>query len=353
MYLVGTYIPGGGLKETRLGTTYKVFDRALVGAQHNGRRVVRQLALGLCVYPHQAQLLPHRLHQLVNVPTVLGADGHRVGDPVQQVQLLDRDRVDLVEHVDDGDIAAAARLEDVNQVVDGRVAADGDVGRVDAVLAHDGADLVVVNVRQRHRVGDVETALVLLLECDVGRRLVDADTKALQLLLDHALVRQRLIDVEHDEDQMARLSHGNDLATTTTTILGTLNDTGQVDHLQWRAIVRDLAGHTRQGGEFVGGGLGVLAGQATHERTLADGRETDETDTGDTRTGNVETRTTASTARGRHQQFTLQLGELGFELAEMVRSGLVLLCPGHLVLHLLNLFARKRQVSNIITGKIR
>lgn len=162
---------------------------------------------------------------------MLGADGHRVGDAVQQVELLDRDGVDLVEHVDDGDVGARLGLEHVNQVINGGVAADRNVGRRDLVLAHDGADLVRVDVCQGDSAGDVEAALVLLLECDVGRLLVDADAEAFQFGLDHALVRQGLVDVQHDEDEMARLGDGDDLPTTTTAVLGSLNDTGQIDDL--------------------------------------------------------------------------------------------------------------------------
>ncbi|MBE3049327.1 hypothetical protein IMZ48_43875 [Candidatus Bathyarchaeota archaeon] len=48
--------------------------------------------------------------------------------------------------------------------------------------------------------GDVEAALFLLLEGDVGGRLVDADAEALELRLDDALVGEGLVDVEDDED---------------------------------------------------------------------------------------------------------------------------------------------------------
>lgn len=37
---------------------------------------------------------------------------------------------------------------------------------------------IVVDVRQRHGAGDADAALVLLLEDDVGRFLVDANTEA-------------------------------------------------------------------------------------------------------------------------------------------------------------------------------
>lgn len=64
---------------------------------------------------------------------MLRADRHRVGNAVQEVKLLDADTVDLVEHIDNRDIAAALGLEDVDQVVDGSVAPNCDVRRADLV----------------------------------------------------------------------------------------------------------------------------------------------------------------------------------------------------------------------------
>lgn len=85
-------------------STYKVLNRAARGSENNGRRVIGLLALGLRVHPNKVEFVPHCLHQLVNVPPVLGADGHGVGDSIQQIKLLDADRVDLVEAVDHGNV---------------------------------------------------------------------------------------------------------------------------------------------------------------------------------------------------------------------------------------------------------
>lgn len=89
----------------------------------------------------------HSLHQLVNIPTVLGTDWYGIWNTVQQVEFLDTDGVDFVEDVDDGDVTTALGLEDVDEVVNGGVASDGDIGRVDTVFVHDRLDLVVVDVR--------------------------------------------------------------------------------------------------------------------------------------------------------------------------------------------------------------
>ncbi len=83
---------------------------------------------------------------------------------------------------------SGASFQDINQVVNRGVAADGNVGRVDSVFAHDGLDLVVIDVRQRYCARNVETTLVFLLEGNIRRRLVDADAKPFQFGLDDTFV---------------------------------------------------------------------------------------------------------------------------------------------------------------------
>lgn len=222
-------------------------------------------ALGLGVDPFELELVPHQLHEFIDVPTMFGADGTGVGDAVEEIELFDGDGVDLVQGVYDGDVASALGFEDIDQVVNGGVTPDGNVGRIDTVLVHDGFDLVVINVCQRDGAGDVQATFVFFLEDNIGRFLVDADSEAFQLGLDDSLVRQRLVDIENDEDEMACFGNSNDLATSTLAILCSLDDTRQVEHLDGGTIVKNLTGNGGEGGELVGGGLRVLAGQTTHQ----------------------------------------------------------------------------------------
>lgn len=87
-------------------------------------------------------------------------------------------------------------------------------------------------MRERHSVCDVEATLVLLLEGDVGWLLVDSDAEPFQLGLDDPLVRERLVHVEHNEDEVTCLCHRDDLPSSATAVLGTFDDTRQVDDLQ-------------------------------------------------------------------------------------------------------------------------
>lgn len=92
----------------------------------------------------------------------------------------------------------------------------------------------MVDVRQRDGAGDVQAALVLLLEGDVGGLLVDPDAKALELSLDDALVGQGLVDVQDDEDEVAGFGDGDNLATSATTVFGAFDNTGEIDDLEGR-----------------------------------------------------------------------------------------------------------------------
>lgn len=110
---------------------------------------------------------------------------------------------------------------------------------------------LVRDVAQRNSASDGDTTLVLLLEVDVGGRLVDTNTEALQFVFDDTLVNQRLVDIENDEDQVTGLGHSNDLATTTLTVLRTLNNTGKIENLNFGTVVHNLSGHCREGRELV------------------------------------------------------------------------------------------------------
>lgn len=127
---------------------------------------------------------------------------------------------------------SALCLDDIDEIINGGIASNSNIGRVDTVLAHDGLDLVVVDVRKGLSTRDVQATLVLLPEGDIRRRLVDTDTEALQFSFNDSFVGQGFIDVQHNEYQMARLGNGDDLATSSSTILGSFDNSRQINHLQ-------------------------------------------------------------------------------------------------------------------------
>lgn len=84
----------------------------------------------------------------------------------------------------------------------------------------------MTDMGQRDGVCDADATFVFLLENNVWRILVDSDTEALELVLDDSFVSEGFVDVEDNEDKMARLSNSDDLTTSTFAILGSLDNTG-------------------------------------------------------------------------------------------------------------------------------
>ena len=84
----------------------------------------------------------------------------------------------------------------------------------------------MANMGQRDGVCDADATFVFLLEDNVWRILVDSDTEALELVLDDSFVSEGFVDVEDNEDKMARLGNSDDLTTSAFAVLGSLDDTG-------------------------------------------------------------------------------------------------------------------------------
>lgn len=112
----------------------------------------------------------------------------------------------------------------------------------------------MVDVGQRNSTRNGNTTLILLLENNVGGLLVNSDTEPFQFGFDDLLVDQRLVHVEDNENEVAGLGYGNDLSTTTFTILGTLDNTRKIENLDFGAVVHHLSGHGGQSCKFVGRG---------------------------------------------------------------------------------------------------
>ena len=83
---------------------------------------------------------------------------------------------------------------------------------------------------------------------NVRWRLIQADTKAFQFVLDDSLVAERLEHVEDDEQKVAGPRNGDDLPTSSSAVLCSFNDTGKIENLYWRSVNVDCARNpVRQG----------------------------------------------------------------------------------------------------------
>jgi hypothetical protein len=167
---------------------------------------------------------------------------------VQQLQLLQRDLVNLVAHVDGWDVHPVA-LDDVDQVLVRVVSLHADVRVVDAVLLQDLGHRLQVQVCRVHCARKAHPSPLLALERNLRRLLVQPNAKPLQLVLNQALVRDGLERVEDDEDEVAGARGADHLPPAALAVFSALDDAGQVQQLDLGALVADDA---RDAGELRG-----------------------------------------------------------------------------------------------------
>ncbi len=109
----------------------------------------------------------------------------------------------------------------------------------------------MANMSQWDSVRDSDASFVLLLEDNVGRILIDTYTEAFELVLDDSFVSEGLVHIKNDENEMTSFGNGNDLTASTFAILGSLNDTRQIKHLNGCTIVLHLTRHSGQSGKLI------------------------------------------------------------------------------------------------------
>ena len=84
---------------------------------------------------------------------------------------------------------------------------------------------------------DIHTSSIFPLKYDVGFAPVEANTEAFELAFDNPFVCHGLLAIEHDKNTGAGTRHTDDLLTTTFTILGSFNNTGQIKQLHLRPSI--------------------------------------------------------------------------------------------------------------------
>jgi len=94
----------------------------------------------------------------------------------------------------------------------------------------DGSYRVFGHVGQLYAVGccDCHSTFVFFLQNDVGLISIKPNAETFEFPLDDALVRQRLLGIEHDQDQGTSPGDTNYLTTATLTIFRALNNTRQI-----------------------------------------------------------------------------------------------------------------------------
>lgn len=77
----------------------KIFDSTGFPAHHDRGRVVGKLTLGFGVDTVEVQVGPSLGKKIIEIPFMVGGDGHSMGNFVDNVELFDANRVNLVEDV--------------------------------------------------------------------------------------------------------------------------------------------------------------------------------------------------------------------------------------------------------------
>ena len=131
--------------------------------------------------------------------------------PRKLVNLLDAKHVDLVVNIEATDVFSVT-LDDIDELIDGRVFAEEHLGVVDAVLCgvctsvqglklaaqmrkrtvQDAADKLLVHVRERNGAGKADAASLVPFEVHLRRRPVQADAHSLELARENGFVVLRL-----------------------------------------------------------------------------------------------------------------------------------------------------------------
>lgn len=101
----------------------------------------------------------------------------------------------------------------------------------------------MIDVRQWDGICYADPAFVFLLENDIWRVFVNTDPETLKLSFDKPLLRKWFINIKDDEYEMAGFCNSYDLTTSTFSILGTLNNSRKVKHLDSSPIILNLTRH--------------------------------------------------------------------------------------------------------------
>lgn len=102
--------------------------------------------------------------------------------------------------------------------------------------------------------------------------------------------------IQHHEDHVARFGCRDDLSTSAFSFRGPLDDTGQIEELNFGTAIFQDTRNGCQGGEGVGRDFGSRLGDLGQECRLADGRKSDQGNSRISAFANVEAGTPAATS---------------------------------------------------------
>lgn len=238
------------LYHTSVDFIAEILDTRLLSLDNDWSLVVRVLSLRFGVDPDEIEVLPHPIDELVHVPLQISCNRDVVLDLIEDVEFVEGDGIDLVERIQAGDVFTVA-FNHIDNVVFGSVAFDQHICVTDLVFLENGLNSLVADSVGVYHTRNRNSPLVFSLEINLRRLLVESDSEALKLVLDDLLMSHGPGRIEDNDNQITGSGHGNNLLASTLAVLGSLNNTRQVQQLDLGAFVVENTRDTGQSGELV------------------------------------------------------------------------------------------------------
>mmetsp|Transcript_18055 Transcript_18055/g.33350 ORF Transcript_18055/g.33350 Transcript_18055/m.33350 type:complete len:223 (+) Transcript_18055:223-891(+) len=177
------------ISERSMDSITKVANSRGFVMKNYGCVVIWDLALRFCVNTNHFGIVPNVLQELVKVPLIFGTDRNVMRDLVKEVEFLNRDSINLVEHIDTRHVDNVS-FDNIDEVIYGAVLTQYDVSVVNLVLSEDHLNGFQIQVGGLffHGAGKVDASLILLSKEHTRGVLVESNIEPIELLFNQFLV---------------------------------------------------------------------------------------------------------------------------------------------------------------------
>ena len=192
--MLSTPSPDKGVREVVdqifMESITEFLDCRVTFRMHNDRLVViRDLSSRLGINANHVTLRPDSIHQLLEIPFVLAADGDIIGHLIEDVEFFDGNGVHFVEHIKNRDVCSVS-LDHVDELIDCNVLSENNCGARYLILFQNASTHVRVHaLGLRGKLLIINAALLPFDKFDARRLLVDPNPEAVQFRLDDFLMR--------------------------------------------------------------------------------------------------------------------------------------------------------------------
>lgn len=142
--------------------------------------------------------------------------------------------------------------------------------------------------------------------------------------------------VQDHQDKIWVFGNGNHLSSSTFSLSGTFDNTGQIQELDFGVVVVDDTWDASQGGELISSWEWFCVGDGAEKCGFTDRGETDHAYSGVSESADFESLSFGIFSLG-FKELGSEFGEFGFELTHMILCGLVFLSSGNFIFDLFDL----------------